>query len=261
MESDETHQPYVLLLREWAYAAENDPGPKRALMDPELDLRNWVCLLVEKYYVRSLDRSYGWQLADFTHDCFLKLLIWVKQNRERLLEPDFTPRRLAALVRKIAQNHAISLKRKQQDRYYEECSGFFEETEMPEKHIVPPPLQWKPDFSIFDAYPKSEKLFRRAREEVKAFARSICNMRKMLQTHVALLCYCHRLGMAVGLPRHWLLYDLLCTRRSHLPEELRDFLKSRFLEVPYNVINSRVGVLKRAFGKFLEERAKGSMGR
>jgi hypothetical protein len=254
MGKDKKLQRYVLLLAEWANAVEGDPGPRRALMDPEQEFWCWVSKLIEKRYYSSFNRSFGWSRADFIQDCIYKLLKWAKQNSDQLVEPDFSHRRLAALIRVFARNHAISLKRSQGKRYYAECSGFSEEKEMPQVQGMPEQLQYH---SRLDEYLELEQRLRRVKRGMIAFGRSIRNMHKMLQTHVAVLCYCHRLGMSVGLPRHWLAYKMLSARNRHLPEDLREFLRRRFSNDSYNAINSRIGYLKRALHLFFGDRKSG----
>lgn len=254
MAAQPTSRRYAVTLAKWA-AAPAARESIRALMDPaDGELFDWIRRLVTPYYQRHRHQLYGEDGDDLVDECTLELLEQARSQPRRLLDPDFTDEHLARIIKWIAKCRVIDLLRRQKSKRFFDIDEYGDGAEEGKWRPPPPALWVVPDHSVLDSYPAREAEYRQTRLVVNDYARTIRGQTKMRQVLAVFLCYTHELGKEEGCPRHWLVLPILLQRHVHLCEELRQVLQRAFPNVAYEVINSRLGHLRRSFHAFLVAR-------
>ncbi len=254
MDSLDLSRRFVRLLLDWATAPPGARDCTRALMDPTNDFWPWIHGLIEAYYRPSFNHFWGVSKAEFRDRCIEKVFVWVKTKVEQLPQANYTDNDLEASIRTIAFHEQISTWRRMRklsslDIYWDDASGSGEATGQIRQKL-PAGLQVDPVEPFAAPYEQLQDEFRQARRVMPVFNRSLRGKIRMRQVLAWLLRLGRRLGKQKGFPAYWYIYRVLRRRGKHLPAYVRGFLQNHLPHLDYNVINARLGYLRRAFIKF-----------
>ena len=254
MESCDLSRRFVQPLLDWAAATPDAREVKRGLMEPANPFWPWLHRLLDGGYRPSLNRLWGVTRAEFRDGCVHKIFAWARKNPEVLRRPDFTDAKLGAFIKTTAYHECVSLRRRMKkinsiNPYIDASSG---DPDQPERRqfLMPDRLRIEPDDPFENWYERLCLEFQRARRLMPPFHRSLRGQKRMRQLLAALLRLGRRLGKKNGFPGYWYVDRILRRRSKHLPVYLRGFLKRHLAHLEYNVINSRLGYLRRAFANF-----------
>ena len=254
MDSCDSSRRFVRPLLDWAAAPPDAREARRALMNPANEFWPWLYGVIERCYRLSLDHFWGVTKAEFRDGCVQKIFAWAKENTAVLQRPDFTDAKLGAFVKTTACHERISIWRRMRklnslNPYLDDSSGSPDQFE-PMRRTTPSRLRVEPVDPFAPRYERLRAEFLHARRLMPLFHQSLRGKKRMRQVLALLLRLGRRLGKTKGFPGYWYVYRILRQRGKHLPEYLRGFLKKRLSDLEYNVINSRLGYLRRAFTNF-----------
>lgn len=255
MDSCDLSRRFVPLLLDWATALGDARAGRRELMNPANEFWPWLHGLIDRCYRPSLDHFWGVTPAEFRDGCVQKIFVWAKAHPAELQRPDFTDAKLGAFVRTLARNEGVSIWRRMRkfnsiNPYSDAASGPPAQAEHTQR-TLPDNMRVEPADPFTLRYERLRAEFVQACRLVPRFNRSLRGQKKMRQVLALLLYVGRRIGKKRGFPGYWYVYSILRRRGKHLPEYLRGFLIHRLPNVDYNVINSRLGYLRRAFAYFL----------
>ena len=254
MDSCDLGRRFVQQLLDWAAALPPARERKRALLHPANELWPWMHQLIDRCYRPSLDRLWGVTPAEFRHGCEHKIFIWAKAHPETLRRADFTDAKLGAFIKTTARNERVSIWRRMRklnslESYWDGSSGSADEAGRTLRPL-PEGLRVEPEDPFAAPAVRLQTEFWQARQLMPRFHRSLRGKKRMRQLLALLLRLGRRLGKIKGFPAYWYVYRILRQRGKHLPVYLRGFLKHHLADLEYNVINSRLGFLRRAFLNF-----------
>ncbi len=254
MDSCDLSRRFVRHLLDWAAAPPDAHEVKRELMDPANEFWPWICRVIERCYRPSLDQFWGVTKAEFRDHCVHKVFEWAETKPALLAQTDFTDAKLGAFIKTTARNERVSIWRRMQklnslESYWDGSSGFSDEAEL-KLHAMPGSMRVEPAEPFAQKYERLRAEFQRARSVMPPFNRSLKGKKRMRKVLALLLRLGRRKSRKRGFPAYWFAYRVLKQRGKHLPPYLRGFLRKRLSPLNPKAINSRLGYLRRAFGKF-----------
>lgn len=251
---------YVTPLVDWARDGPESSERIRAVLHPAGALWPWLRGVIAPCYWRSLDQPRGLTLPQFIDECRERVFIWAKEHVAEMSRPEFSDKNLKAVLRTIAHNLRTDVWREIKRHRWERLDDYFEnpQHETHEQRSVPRRLPKEltvpPEEFELHRYLALADDFNLACRVMPRFHRSLRKMKKMR----AVLAYLLRLGRKKGrlerVPAHWFVWRLLRKKKkTQLPRYIRAYLRARLPEVRYEVINARLGYLRRALTYFLRK--------
>lgn len=193
-------------------------------------------------------------MSQFVDECRERLFIWAKANAAALARPEFSDENLKRVVRRLACNARANVWREIKRGRLEHLDDYLKKSrrDMESGKLTPVSLKVWPQVYGAQDYAELEDDFARARWIMPRFTRALRAKKKMR----ALLALLHRLGRSEGkleqFPAHWFVWRLLRKKKkTHLPRYIREHLRACLPQVEYEIINARLGYLKRALVSFL----------